>query len=309
MKLYAAAVHASGLHKTGQMYARLSPNEMWQRNQIQYLLESYHYTQSPTATARIRRDNVRVFLDSGAFSAFSKGVDIDLDGYIRYVQENDDIIEQVDGVRCFSVLDGIGDPLKTYQNQCYMEQKGVTPLPCFHYGEDERYLEHYISKYDYITLGGMVPISRPQLYHWLDRIWDRYLVDGSGRPRVRVHGFGLTTFPLVERYPWFSVDSSSWAAVSRNGGVLMYPDARVIHVSVHASTRKEDGKHIDTLPEIMRKEVERRLEEQGVDLFRIRQTYLARWAYNLHCYRLLGELYTKEHEWRFTKPQPELWDA
>ena len=91
---------------------------------------------------------------------------------------------------------------------------------------------------------------------------------------MRVHGFGLTTFPLVERYPWFSVDSSSWAAISRNGGVLLYPDARVLHVSIHASTRKEEGKHLDTIPEIQRLEVEKRLMEQGVDLHRIRQTYL-----------------------------------
>ena len=79
--------------------------------------------------------------------------------YCRYIQKNEDIIEKVDGMTCASVLDGIGDPLKTYQNQKAMEGMGVVPLPCFHYGEDERYLDYYAANYPYITIGGMVPIS------------------------------------------------------------------------------------------------------------------------------------------------------
>src|SRR5690606_10362350 len=124
--------------------------------------------------------------------------------YCKYVLKNNDIFEVV------SVLDAIGDPDKTYHNLKYMEQHSIPALPCFHYGEDEAVIEFYANEYDYITLGGMVPISPQQLKIWLDRIWGRYLTNEDGTPKVRVHGFGMTSVPLMARYPWYSVDSSSW---------------------------------------------------------------------------------------------------
>lgn len=307
MKLYVAGAYAAGFHKRGSLYNRLSENEKWQRNQVKHILESYHYVYRQSAVERIREDGIKVFLDSGAFSAFTMGVDVDMQAYCRYVQENMDIIENVDGAVCASVLDGIGDPQKTYENQLAMEKMGVRPLPCFHYGEDERYLEYYLDRYSYITIGGMVPISTPQLYHWLDRIWEKYLTDGSGRPRLRVHGFGLTTMGLVERYPWFSVDSSSWVQVARNGGMMLYPEARVISVSNQSPSRKVEGQHIDSLNPVMRAAVEERFLKMGVDLKRMREIYLARWAYNIHVFGMLGDLYTKTHESKFIKEQQELW--
>jgi hypothetical protein len=309
MKLYVAGAYAAGFHKKGALFNRLTENEKWQRCQVRHILESYHYVYRQSAVDRIRGDGIRVFLDSGAFSAFTMGVDVDMQAYCKYVQENEDIIEKVDDAICASVLDGIGDPLKTYQNQLAMEKLGVRPLPCFHYGEDERYLEYYMANYSYITIGGMVPISTPQLYLWLDRIWDRYLTDGSGRPRLRVHGFGLTTMGLVERYPWYSVDSSSWVQVARNGGMMLYPEAKVISVSNQSPSRKVENMHIDSLNPTMRAAVEERLLQMGVDLKRMREIYLSRWAYNIWTFGLLGDLYEKTHESRFKREQQELFDA
>lgn len=291
MKLYVAGAYASGFHMKGALYNRLTEYEKWQRQQVKHILESYHYVYRPAAVERIRGDGIKIFLDSGAFSAFTMGVDVDMQAYCRYVQDNIDIIENIDGSVCASVLDGIGDPQKTYENQLAMEKLGVRPLPCFHYGEDERYLEYYMANYSYITIGGMVPISTPQLYHWLDRIWDKYLTDGSGRPRLRVHGFGLTTMPLVERYPWYSVDSSSWVQIARNGGMMLYPEARVISVSNQSPSRKVAGQHIDSIEPVLRDALEKKLTAMGVDCQRMRENYLSRWAYNIYTFGLLGEVY------------------
>ena len=308
MKLYVAGAYAANFGLKGALFSRLTDNEKWQRMQVKYILESYHYVYRQTFVDKMRRDGVRIFLDSGAFSAFTMGVDVDMQAYCKYIQENSDIIEVIDGSVCASVLDGIGDPLKTYQNQLAMEALGVRPLPCFHYGEDERYLEWYIARYPYITLGGMVPISTPQLYHWLDRIWDKHLTDGSGRPKVKVHGFGLTTMSLVERYPWYSVDSSSWVQTARTGGMMMYPEARSIQVSDRSPMRKVEGQHIDSLPELQRKAIEEKFEKMGVDTKRMRETYLSRWAWNIWAFGLLGELYNS-HEPIFKAEQPGLFDA
>ena len=288
MKLYLAGIYTANFKIGGSLYNRLTENEKRQRESATNLLESYHYIHRQTFVDSIRADGRKVFLDSGAFSAFTKGIEVDLPKYCEYIKRNKDIIEHVDGTLLASVLDGIGDPLKTWQNQLAMEQLGVRPLPCFHYGEDERYLEWYIANYDYITLGGMVPISTPQLKLWLDRIWEKYLTDGSGRPRIKVHGFGLTTVSLMERYPWYSVDSSSWVQIARVGGMMLMPEARVINVSNQSPQRRVEGQHIDTLTPLQRQAVEQKLAACGVDTERMRETYLSRWCYNIWAFDQLG---------------------
>lgn len=287
MKLYLAGIYAANFGVSGSLYSRLTDNEKKHRDSVKHYLESYHYVYRQSFVDKMRRDGTRIFLDSGAFSAFTQGVDVDLDAYCEYIRRNSDIIDVA------SVLDGIGDPLKTWQNQMYMESKGVRPLPCFHYGEDERYLEWYVANYDYITLGGMVPISTPQLRLWLDRIWEHYLTDSTGRPKVKVHGFGLTTLSLMERYPWYSVDSSAWVQIARTGG-LMLPRAKMISISEQAPQRKVDGQHFDNLPPIMQNQLRAELESYGLDVERARTIYLARWAFNCWSYNVIGEKLSNE---------------
>lgn len=288
MKLYLAGLYTSNFDLHGRLFARLTEAEKKHRLEVRYLLESYHYIHRQSYVDKIRRDGVKVFLDSGAFSAFTKGVEIDIPGYCQYIRDNEDIVEKSDGILCASVLDGIGDPLKTWQNQLYMESLGVQPLPCFHYGEDERYLEWYISKYEYITLGGMVPISTPQLKVWLDHLWDKYLTDGSGRPRLKVHGFGLTTLRLMERYPWYSVDSSSWVQIAANGSILV-PGLGVIAVSTSSPSAKQEGRHVLTLPPAQREALSRRIEGYGFEVDRLTTEYVSRWTFNCSAFREIND--------------------
>lgn len=305
MKLYLAGIYTSNFHKESQLYARLTEREKAARDGVRYYLESYHYIHKQAYVDKIRADGVKVFLDSGAFSAFTKGVDVDIRGYCDYIKRNLDIIENVDGALCASVLDGIGDPLKTWQNQMAMEQMGVRPLPCFHYGEDERYLEWYIENYDYITLGGMVPISTPQLFHWLDRIWDKYLTDGSGRPRLKVHGFGLTTQALMERYPWFSVDSSSWVQIAANGNILV-PGLGAMPVSQNSPSAKQHNRHLNTIPDLQREGLVKRITEQGFDIERLQVEYVSRWTYNCWAFTYINENLLNTMPGTFQNEQMEL---
>ena len=300
MKIYAAAVYTNNLELKGQTFARLTDREKKARTDVRYILESYHYVNKPTYVERMRRDGVRVFLDSGAFSAMQLGAEIDLDRYIRYIKENKDIIEVA------SVLDGIGDPQKTYDNQTYMERNGVRPMPCFHYGEDEQWLEYYIERYDYISLGGMVPISKPQLLSWLDRVWDLYLTDEAGRPRIKVHGFGLTKLDLMFRYPWYSVDSTAWLMAGNNGIIIMPQDARKFPVSVDSPSRRNRGQHFDTITEPEQWIVYNTVTDRGFDFTRVQNTYLARWMFNLCALDEINTRLQAVADKGFTNPQPGL---
>jgi len=283
MRLYLAGLFTNGFgNDRNKMVRKLLENENKQRKEVPWHLESYHYVHSQKSVDIMRDSGKKIFLDSGAFSAFTLGKETDIKAYCKYIQANEDIIE------CASVLDGIGDPQKTLDNQITMEQLGTRPLPCFHYGEDPKFLKHYVKNYDYITIGGMVPISTPQLRYWLDEIWEKYLTDGAGRPLLKVHGFGLTTIPLMEEYPWFSVDSSSWVQISSNGNILLCDRFKSLSVSDKSPARKQAGQHYDSLDKYSQKAIRKILKKDGYKIGRLRTEYLSRWAYCCHSFNQLG---------------------
>ena len=147
-----------------------------------------------------------------------------------------------------------------------MERAGLNPLPCFHYGDDIKYLKYYVEKYDYIALGGMVPIKNKKLAQWLDELFNNYLTDEEGNPRIKIHGFGLTAIPLIIRYPWYSVDSTKWVLTGRFGGVHVprkvggVYDYSIIPLKVYVSEKspsiKDRGAHFNTMSGLEQKEIE-----------------------------------------------------
>jgi hypothetical protein len=203
-------------------------------------------------------NKVNLFLDSGAFSAWSKKEHINMDDYISFIKENNDYI------LVYSVLDVIGNPEATLNNQQIMEKQGLNPIPCFHYMEDIKYLKQYIDNYKYISLGGMIPIATKDLLIWLDFIFSNYICDKkTGIPKVKVHGFGMTSLVLMLRYPWYSVDSTSWVMTSRFGAVYVprYKQGEYIYnenswkvcVSNRSPSIKEEGQHFNTFSKMEQK--------------------------------------------------------
>jgi hypothetical protein len=305
MNLFLAAVYTNSFRKGQSTYPKLAPREAEIVDTIPNILESYHYVGRQKYVDEMRADGAQVFLDSGAFSAWSSNVSISLPGYCDYILRNEDILRKEDGVIMASVLDGIGDPLQTYRNQLEMEARGVTPLPCFHFGEDERYLELYLAKYPYITLGGMVGKTVPQLITWLDRIWERYIIDGSGRPRAKFHAFGITSVTIMERYPWFSVDSSSWIQFGAYGSMFI-PRGVPYRVSEKAGTIHEAGKHVLTLSPPERAYLDQVIAESGFDLERLTTIYEARATFNMWSYRTIADRINSEHNGTFEPKVMEL---
>lgn len=158
---------------------------------------------------------VSLFLDSGAFSAWSLGSEIKLEDYIAFIKQYKDYIS------IYAVLDVIGDAEGTWQNQKKMEEAGLHPLPCFHFGEPWRYLDRYIDQYDYIALGGLAKKKgNSEMFEFLNACFDR-ICDANGLPLVKVHGFGVTNFRAMSSYPWYSVDSTTWLITSRMGSILV----------------------------------------------------------------------------------------
>lgn len=293
MHIYIAALYTNGYMSGQARNEKLNDVEKAIAASVPNILESWHYVGKQKYVDEMRADGAKVFLDSGAFSAHTLGVKLDVGEYCDYIKRNLDILRVEDGALMASVLDGIGDPLQTYRNQLEMEARGVTPLPCFHYGEDERYLEHYLANYDYITIGGMVGKTKEQLIVWLDRIWDRFVVTGSGTPRAKLHGFGITTITIMERYPWYSCDSSSWIQGAAFG-TIVHPKHGAFSVSEKSPSRHDKGRHISTLTPVERDFIHKELEKQGFNYDRLSTVYESRAAYNLWSYCELNHMMSGE---------------
>lgn len=102
-----------------------------------------------------------------------------------------------------------------------IEEEGLHPVPVFHLNEPWKYWKHYTDKYDYIGLGGLgqdIPVERFRPFgdKAFNHIWDK-----KGPPRVKVHGFAVNSTAVLLRYPYYSVDASSWTAFARNGVVCI----------------------------------------------------------------------------------------
>jgi hypothetical protein len=94
-----------------------------------------------------------VIVDSGAYSSWRKGPEIDLPKYIRYIKDNEqhvsqyislDVIPGRFGQREFW-LDAIeAAAALSYENHQVMRAALLHPLPIFHQDDNFRWLERYL---------------------------------------------------------------------------------------------------------------------------------------------------------------------
>jgi hypothetical protein len=162
------------------------------------------------------------FVDSGAFSAYTKHLDINVDEYIDWINRWHPYVER------YAAWDTIpSDKIspkesaeKTWANYQYMKTKVADPsklVYCFHYGEDLDYLVQALeSGLDYVALGGLAKKGKKQREEFLtlvEPIFRQY-------PHVHVHAFGMTSVPILQRFDFIdSSDSSSWLYPPKYGRI------------------------------------------------------------------------------------------
>jgi hypothetical protein len=167
-------------------------------------------------------------LDSGAYSAWSRGVKIDIDAYIAFALEhrhNFDVVINLDVIPSSKGIPPTSKQVedsarKSWEAFLYMASKGVPTMPVFHQGERPYWLNKMVDfGLTYIGISPANDKTPGQRKVWLDDIFGR-IVDKDGWPIIQTHGFGITSVPLLFRYPWYSVDSVSWLLFGAYGQIL-----------------------------------------------------------------------------------------
>ena len=234
------------------------------------------------------------FLDSGAFSAYSQGNPIEIEDYINFVKKYE---SQLD---VYANLDAIPKEMtrearkvaaaETLKNQTLMEEAGLKPIPVFHMGEPWPYLKHYASSYDYMCIGGLVDTGAVD--EFLGEIWAEYLSKPDGTPKLKVHGFGMTSLKNLIAYPWYSVDSSTWLIHSKYG-IVAFPDQNpdgswnyrtrptLVAITEDSSLKLENGKHYDNMGYAQKSRVRDYIKQYGFTLDDLRGTPQNRFVVNL----------------------------
>lgn len=154
-----------------------------------------------------------VFVDSGAFSAATRGIKINVDDYIEWLNKwHENMVQYC----CWDVIPvGDIDPVdaaqQTWDNYLYMYERLVDKeklVYCYHYGEPVEYLHQALEfGCTRIALGGMAKRKKAERKEFLQSIQHEF----KDHPNVRVHAFGMTDVDLLKQFRFIhSADSTSW---------------------------------------------------------------------------------------------------
>lgn len=139
-----------------------------------------------------------------------------------YVDEYANFIkEHKEGIDYYVTVDAIFNPDISWDVLKYMENKHkLNPVPVVHYGAPMEILERHIKAgYEYIGIGGLGQEVKVEQYKvWANKAFKVICPKSNGyKPIVRTHGFAMTAYELMIRYPWWSVDSASWVKAAGFG--------------------------------------------------------------------------------------------
>lgn len=248
------------------------------KNQVDYYLQGNYF-------------KGKLFIDSGAFTAWTKGIYIDVDAYIKWINDRSDSIDlygQVDTIPG-TLNEGLGykdfenSAIKTWNNYLYMRPRMKNPeglLYTFHAGEPIKYLQQALDYTDehgnhipYIALGGVVGNTKQARYDFFENCF--YTIKHSSNPDVKVHAFGMTDFDLLNTFPIYSADSTSWIMVGAMGSIMS--DYGNILVS---DKQKNNSKHYSHLPKQYKNELEKQVIKYGYNFSMLSESRDSRVMYN-----------------------------
>ena len=247
----------------------------------------------------------KLFIDSGAFTAWTCKVQINVDEYIKYLNEYDELftlMAQLDwipgtpGVPA-TVNEKIEGAAKTWENYLYMRSRVKSPhklVYVFHVGENFEFLQNALKYEDdkgpiqSLALGGLVDKPMTIKREFISRCFQ--IIEQSPH-QPSVHGFGLNTFSLLKKYPFTSADATSWVRTAGLGSI-MCPKGYI-----GISTRRNvDPNHYDNLEPEQVQEFLKFIQSYGADVEELKKDPTARAYFNACFIKRWCDEYKREHK-------------
>jgi hypothetical protein len=246
-----------------------------------------------------------IMLDSGAFSAWSKGEEAHLSDVMSIYEE----LTQEYGASFKDIwminLDKIPGEQKKMKDGIFpsqaeraealdisdrnleklMERFGDHVLPVFHRTEDPARLETIIEQNPrYICISPLVDAQEGVRREWGQRV---HQITGT----VWTHGLAATGEKMMMQVPWRSVDSAAWTqlagygkltlCVGEGSGLRLFVGRRI---SEDADARRELNGHLDNITELEKPVLYAAIEETGMTVAEARTDYSCRAYINMYHY-------------------------
>jgi hypothetical protein len=181
--------------------------------------------------SKYKDEKFLILIDSGAFSAWNRGLKIDINHYVEFIEKikkiatihdiyfiNLDVIPHVKGTK--PTKEQIVTACeKGIENYHYIKSKGHSTIHTFHQFEDLKYLDLIATEcndFNYIGISPANDQSIESRNQWLSSVYNKI------KNSTRTHVLGLTAKDSLEKFPCYSADSSSWINVGRFGELFDY---------------------------------------------------------------------------------------
>lgn len=224
----------------------------------------------------------KLFIDSGAYTASTLGKVIDIDKYIEYMNEISDYVDIIAPLDVIPTSEQDNTEELSDANYKYMEERLKHPeklIPVYHQGESYDHLRKLLSYgKDYIALGALVGATKNILRPFFTntfRIIREYEKE-TGR-KIKVHAFGMSSIELLESYPIYSADSTTYI-LSATRGDIMTPWGLITVSDMQKERPKNIINHIDYNQEIL----EEYLQSIGLSTETCIKRYQDRIKCNIH---------------------------
>jgi len=191
-----------------------------------------------------------------------------VDNYATWIKEKQHLIT------VYANVDVIFRPDLSWKVLKYLENTHkLKPLPVLHVNTEKKWIYKHLDNYEYLGVGatgqegsvaGFIP--------WGDMLFN-LITDSKGYPTHKVHGFAATSNKLLYRYPFFSVDSTSWAHFGRFGAILIPKFIKgkynykshpiVLFISDRSTFKNNKGKHLTSFSKIEQKRILQFIENKG----------------------------------------------
>lgn len=180
------------------------------------ILQSFYYCDRFTVESILPQCK-SFMLDSGAFTFFGSGKQVDWDEYLRkyaqFINEHQ--------IKLFFELDI--DQLVGYERVLYFRKRledmtGKASIPVWHKSRGREDYLKTCEEYDYVAIGGIVTKEITQKEY---NVFP-YLISEAHKRDAKVHGLGFTNLKGLTMYHFDSVDSTAWISGNRFGCVYRF---------------------------------------------------------------------------------------
>jgi hypothetical protein len=162
----------------------------------------------------VRAGRAHLALDSGAYRAFKKGLNLDLEEYLTFARNH--------GPFDFAVsLDKIGDPQASRENWERLQRLKSADdppfIPVFQWRGERDDLKRYLDEASVVGIGGLVTLMREKDMEMLEQLGELCSVYPN-----RFHIFGINFLKAIDKLKTLVIsgDTSKWLDGGRYGHLI-----------------------------------------------------------------------------------------